>query len=134
MEGFKPKTESRMEGLQGLDRLLKYLDNNDTGPSSHRAGKYIRSLYNSKKPEDLETLKLIGIGLDAEGYSFTMFEDMQVPGEVVEPLFENIMSARGVTAEKELDGARKNKEVKGAIRSMIQGLQNFETDQERQAA
>lgn len=85
--------ESRTELWQtfsGLPRLLKTLDDTDEGAHSLRAAKYVRSFVHDKNEA---LLGVLDSALNHEGYSFTFFETIDAPGEVVEPLFEALVAA-----------------------------------------
>ncbi len=84
--------------FDGLLRLLTRLERDDEGAGSLRAAKYVRSFVTDHNEVMLATLD---DALSRQGKTFTFFEDLEAPAEVVEPLFEAMVAAPGAQQCKE---------------------------------
>lgn len=111
----KPRTGSLevFKGYVGLSRVLESLAHGDTGPHSLRSAKYIRSFVTES---NTALLSVLDDELNRAGVSFTFFEGLHAPGEVVEPLFENLVVATNEAERRQ------------AARQLVEVLQQWDTN------
>lgn len=87
------------QSFDGLPRLLTRLEQDDEGAGSLRAAKYVRSFVAEKNETVLAALD---DALNRHRKTFTFFEDLAAPAEVVEPLFEALNAAPDAQQRKEI--------------------------------
>lgn len=95
--------------LVNFNKLMELVDKLPAGSTQEkRAAKYLRSF--SAIPEQRPILELVNEALNNKGETFLLF-DNDVPGEIIEPLFEAILIAHESGNEED---------TKSAIKLMIE--------------
>lgn len=115
-KGTEGATEVATKGIEtkldDWDKLMELVDKLPAGSTQEkRTAKYLRSF--STIPEQRPILGLVNEALNKEGETFLFFNN-DVPGEIIEPLFEAILIAHESGNEEDTKSAIKFmiKEVK----------------------